>query len=164
MKSFCPIKNDSASDKEEKGKNRKNWVNLHKWTFLHFWPFQKYTKELKDEGKDAYKSSNYQDLRNVKSRKAIIVDMFDYEFETTGIESNVFTRPIKLKLVFDFIDFLLQLLDKPIDESFKDLCIHVDTIRECYDKNALPQSNKIISCRNPSAKFCIVEQISSWSL
>ena len=54
------------------------------------------------------------------------MDMFHYELDITDIRRHDFSNPVKLKLAFDFIDVLLQLLDKPIDEIFKDLNIHVD--------------------------------------
>ena len=61
-KSFWPVKNDSAADDEE----------------------------LKGEDKHARKSSKYQELRNYKSMKASIVDMFDHESDITDVESNIF--------------------------------------------------------------------------
>ena len=57
--------------------------------------FRKYDKELKDNDIHAYKSSKYQELRNDKSMKAIIVYMFDYEPDITDTESNIFASPIK---------------------------------------------------------------------
>ena len=60
-------------------------------------------KELKHEDKS---------MRNDKSMKPIIVDMFNCDLNITDIESNIFSSPIKLKLVIDFVDLSFSILDK----------------------------------------------------
>ena len=73
--------------------------------------------------------------------KAIIVNMFDYEPDITDTERHTFANPINLKLVSDFIDLWFQMFDKPIDETFSDLNIRVDTIRSYQEKKRLPKSH-----------------------
>ena len=120
-------KNGSASDDEQKGKAKEEVTELVQADFPPCMAsFRKYNKDLKDEDRHAFKSSEYQDLRNDESMKAIIAHIFDYESDITDIESNMFANSNKLKLVFDFIDLSFQLFDKQIDE------LEVETIRKYY--------------------------------
>ena len=100
--SFCPIKNDSASDEENLGIQFEELEYLLQPNFLSLKAsFRKCKKELKDEDKYAQSSSKCQELRNDQNMKAVMVD---YETDIIDIEQNIFASPVKMKLIFYFID------------------------------------------------------------
>ena len=96
---------------------------LEELEFPDFAPFMarfcKYKKGSIRHGKSCFMSDGMEMLRNNELMKGLIERMFDYDREVDEMEREIFSRPLRMKVTFNYIDLSFQLFPTSSDESFK---------------------------------------------
>ena len=61
--------------------------------------------------------------------------MLDFDRELDEIEREIFLRPLRMELMFNYMDVYFQLFPSSSDETFKIITQHLNELQRYPDKN-----------------------------
>ena len=68
--------------------------------------------------------------------KGLIERLFDYERDVALVESEIFSQPDRMDVVFNYIDLSFQLFPISSDEAYRKHAKYLHSLRRYYDKKA----------------------------
>ena len=92
-------------------------------------------------------TSGIESLRDNVYIQGLIERMFDYDQEITQVESEIFNRPDRMDVVFNYIDLSFQLLPASSDEAYTKHAKYPHILLKYYDVKSslnMSHSSKII--------------------
>ena len=76
--------------------------------------FRSYKKDLSDVNKMTLMTEGMESLRDSVFMADLIEKMFDYERDIGLVESEIFDRPDRMEVVFNYMDFTFPIISRNI--------------------------------------------------